>query len=102
MTRRVCLVAVANDFLPIFLERLPKDVAVNGKLDFFDRAITTVRIEGPGLPEWCSEPSNGGKYVIAEPIIGGDGIMRIIKQDNEWENAKANFERIIEQYGNQN
>ena len=100
MTRRVCLVAVANDFLPTVLQRMPAGVVCTARQELFDRGITTIRLEGPGLPEWCNEPANGAAFALAATLFGGDGIMRFAPVDPA--TPKTFYERIQEQHGKPN
>jgi hypothetical protein len=102
MTRKVCLLAIANDFLPILASRLPKDVWVAGKQEWFDRAITTVRMEGSGLPDWCAEPAFGQKYAWGAVIVGGDGVTRILPAQpvQAQPQAKSDFQRIQDSFFN--
>ena len=102
MTRRICLVSVANDFLDTFLLRLPPDVSVSSSIEQFDRASTIVRLEGNGLPEWCEEPSCGGQYAIALMLIGGDGKVRFVPAGHCKTEGQSVHERIVEEYSNPN
>jgi hypothetical protein len=103
MTRRVCLIAVANDILPNLLPILPKGVLLVGQKPCFDRSVTILRLEGDGLPEWCEEPSNGGIYEWASITVYMDGRV-------EWHHATpiqpvsstTSWERIQEQSVNPN
>ena len=74
MIRRVCLLLVSNDVLSTFLAALPSvmppGVSLSGQQEVFDRAVTILRFEGPGLPDWCEEPPHGGAYAIAMAHIG--------------------------------
>jgi len=97
--------AVANDFLPTVLQRLPKDVVLLGHQDCFDAPITVLKLCGDGLPEWCEEPKHGEHYRWAAGIFGGDGVMRFAPAQVMVPVQKMNgsgFERIVEQYGNKN
>ena len=102
MPRRVCLMAVANSFLPTVLENLPGGVVVMGRQEHFDRAVTNLRLEGDGLPEWCNEPPHGAPYAWAAAIFGGDGILRICPVQQSVPPiippGKSMFERIQEQH----
>ena len=98
MTRRVCLMACANDFLPTLLAQLPHGVGVVDWKEMFDIAARQLKLVGPGLPDWCEEPKNGGPYVWAAAIIGGDGIMRICPAQPipQPDPQPTFYERIIE------
>ena len=75
---RICLVTVANDFLPLLIERLPPSVHIAGSRPMFDRAAVVLRLEGDGLPGWCNEPSNGGEYSWAMVNIAADDRLNVL------------------------
>lgn len=106
MSRRVCLMAVANGFIPSVVANLPPNVAVAARQEHFDRAITNLRLEGDGLPEWCDEPAHGEPYAWAAAIFGGDGILRICPvhpiEPPFLPPGKSMFERLQEQYRHPN
>lgn len=98
--RRICLIAVANDFLPTLLPRLPQGMSVTAQRECFDKAQTILRIEGDCLPEWCNEPPHGGPFAWGAAIFGGDGLLRILPVSATIVPPPASmYERLNEQYG---
>lgn len=102
MNRRVCLMAVANDFLEQILARMPSYYNITGRQECFDRAVTVLRIEGAALPEWCDEPPHGGSYAWAAAAIGGDGILRLVNAGHANATGVSINQRIQEDYGHRN
>jgi hypothetical protein len=72
----VCLAALNNDLIFAVATRLPPSIRITGNRECFDRAVTILRLEGDGLPEWCQEPAGGGSFAWAAVFLGADGILR--------------------------
>lgn len=102
MARRVCLMAVANDFLEQILARMPSAYTITGRQECFDRAVTVLRLEGAALPDWCDEPAHGGSYVWAAAAIGGDGVLRLVNAGYANVTGAGIHQRIQEDYGHRN
>lgn len=104
MKRRVCMMMVANEVLPTILERLPAGVEMTAKQEWFDRAATTILLEGPGLPEWCEEPAQGGLYAWSAMIVSNDGVMRFVQASPVYVFTKPKTiqQQLLEQYESQN
>ena len=101
--RRVCLTVVANDFVPLLVARLPNTVVVTAKTEAFDKAVSVLRLEGPGLPEWCNEPPFGGEFAKGAAIITGDSVLRLFPAPQDQpEQIKSFYERVLENYRSQN
>ena len=62
MPRKVCLSQIATSFLPSVQELMGYDVALTASVELFDRPILHIRLEGDGLPEWCSEQPGGTPF----------------------------------------
>lgn len=100
--RKVCLMAIANDHLTALVPRLPPNIVAVGQREMFDRSITILRLEGDGLPDWCSEPAHGGQYVWATAVIGSDGQVAIVPIGQIQPAMTGWYERLTEQYGHHN
>ena len=101
MSRRVALAAIANDVLPTIIARLPANVTVTAKVECFDKAITTIRLEGDGLPDWCAEQPHGAPYVYVGVSISNDGNMRMWPLDNIGTVAhNSTVSKLLEGYKN--
>lgn len=100
MDRRVCVMAVANDMLSILLPLLPGDVEIIDRMACFDRDTTILKLEGPGLPEWCKAPTDGSRYASASAIIGFDGILYFAPLPAD--GHPSALQRLQHQFGNPN
>lgn len=102
MTRRICLISVANDVLDAVLERLPEGVVLTHRIEAFDRPVSTVRLEGPGLPDWCDVHPDGAIYAWGQAILFGDGSLGILPSPPAPMQPASPYQRILEQYGHPN
>lgn len=73
MARRICIVAVANNCVPLVKSRLPVGIWIARSEECFERAVMKLRLEGPGLPGWCEEPPNGAIFATAELSLDDGG-----------------------------
>ena len=98
--RKVCMMAVANDLIQTLVARMPQDVWVSGKAECFDRAVTVIRLEGPGLPGWCGEPLNGGTFPYAIAEISTGGAVKFLQSPTP--SSHTFYERLVENFANPN
>jgi len=101
MGRRVCLIAVANGVLPIIVDSIPTGVSLVARQEVFDRSATVLRLEGPGLPDWCEDPCDGTSYAWGAMAFSGCGIATIVPAGNQKPIASMQ-QRIAEQHNNPN
>jgi hypothetical protein len=99
MARKICLIPVANDFVPAIRALLPGSIIIAGAQEQFDRAVTILRLEGDGLPEWCVEPAHGGLIARAAVFMLPGGEIRFDKIQATPPPPTSQHEKIIEQYG---
>lgn len=108
--RKVCIITVANGFLPVWSALLPPNIEIKQSIESFGLALTVVRLEGPGLPDWCTEPKTAAPYVWATAFIGPDGVMQFFPspalgsnpQQNQQPQNAMNYEWLLRQHKNPN
>jgi hypothetical protein len=79
MSRRQCLVSISRRYEPVFVGLL-QNVSVVAREEVINAPIVILRLEGPGLPDWCAEPPYGQCYPWASTLVVNDGVVRFIRQ----------------------
>lgn len=102
MTRRVVIVDIVIDLLPLIVDRLPSGVSLAAKRDHFGRPWTEARFEGDGLPAWCDAPLFATEFTKAVACVASDGITYFIQTPNNKPLFAANEQHVewfVKQFG---
>ena len=73
MSRRIVIVPMASDMLPLVVARMPAGVALTGQWELFDKPWSEARFEGEGLPPWAELPMFSTNFPRATVCVAGDG-----------------------------
>lgn len=102
MTRRICLVTVANDILGSIAERLPENIQIAAVRECFDRSCAVLRLTGLGLPEWCNEPPHGGQFATAMITYTEDGGIQFTRGAIHVPHVLSRYEMLMDMFDNMN